>query len=395
MATVTSRPFDDFRGAITDPEYFFGQRTFLLETQTQPFKVRYLIGASRMGKTSLLHAIQWHMLEPDSGIPRFAFPLFLDLNVERPTDLENFCYLLIARLRKAINVFTGIPGLAVRKVFKESIQQIKSGEISLLGLCKFTIDNPDRERRLNNDDFQAAFRSLQKTLENSGFQGVCILLDNADFILSKNWADDFSRYFHGLKNDVNIKDYFGLVLSGYKTLRDYKQQITSPLSAIAIEVLLEPFSNSDIQTLLNHRCRQEQIPLTEKALSFIKELAGCHPYLTHQAFNVLGDCHHNKEKPSLAELKSRVLDHCSRDFATWWPETSNPDSLGDDARAVYRALIGYQERTQEQIRNSLSLSPNNVKRMLDLLLATGVVLKREQYYKIGSQLFAAWVQEQR
>jgi hypothetical protein len=68
------RPFDNFRVAITDPSHFFGRSELLNTMLRSPFQVRILLAGRRLGKTSALRAVEWNLLNPNTGNPRRAFP---------------------------------------------------------------------------------------------------------------------------------------------------------------------------------------------------------------------------------------------------------------------------------------------------------------------------------
>jgi hypothetical protein len=65
---LVERPFDNFRVAITDPLFFHGREDLIDSIKRSPFQVRIFLGGRRIGKTSLLRAIEWSLLEPISAI---------------------------------------------------------------------------------------------------------------------------------------------------------------------------------------------------------------------------------------------------------------------------------------------------------------------------------------
>lgn len=93
-ATIGNRPFDNFKLAIAEPYHFFGHRDLLLAIKRSPFQVRILLGGRRLGKTSVLNAIKWSLLDCSDTEPCRAFPVLIDLQEVQPTSLDNFRYLL-------------------------------------------------------------------------------------------------------------------------------------------------------------------------------------------------------------------------------------------------------------------------------------------------------------
>lgn len=68
MAESIGRPFDSYRTAITDPDHFFGRGEFIARMRQSPFEVRVLLGGRRLGKTSLLRAVEWRLLDHSSEL---------------------------------------------------------------------------------------------------------------------------------------------------------------------------------------------------------------------------------------------------------------------------------------------------------------------------------------
>ncbi|KYC43550.1 hypothetical protein WA1_10850 [Scytonema hofmannii PCC 7110] len=231
--SLGERPFDNYRVAITDPSHFFGRNDLLDTMLKSPFQVRILLGGRRLGKTSALRAVEWNLLNPNTSTSRRAFPVLLNLQLEQPKDLDNLRYLLIARLREAIERWKEVPLAGTRQMYREFLGRVKGGEVTFSFLqqlnIKLNIDNPDRERRLNNDSFRIAFLKTIEELRKSNFQGVCFLIDGSEFIVRQNWASDAWSYLRGLKDtDTAIKPFLGLLLSGYRDLKEYQQRVGSP-----------------------------------------------------------------------------------------------------------------------------------------------------------------------
>ena len=99
---MPNRPFDNYRTAIDDPEFFFGRTSLLKYFRQKPGWVHVLLGGQRIGKTSTLRAIEWSMLELPPDGPNSPFPVLVNLQAEQPRSADHFRYLLIARLQDAL-----------------------------------------------------------------------------------------------------------------------------------------------------------------------------------------------------------------------------------------------------------------------------------------------------
>lgn len=391
------RPFDNFRVAITDPSHFFG-RSELIDTMLRsPFQVRILLGGRRLGKTSALRAVEWNLLNPNTNYPRRAFPVLINLQLEQPKDLDNLRYLLIARLREAIEGWREVPLAEIRQMYRQFLSQIKGGEVTLSFLkqlnIKFNINNPDSEKRLNNDSFRLAFLKTTEELRKLNFQGVCFLIDGAEFIVRQNWATDAWSYLRGLKDtDTAIKSCLGLLLSGYRDLKEYQQRVGSPLLNIAEIEWLAPLNDEEAKKLIGDRAEQEKISLSEEKITSIIEWSGCHPYLTQQSLNIIFDSNHQQE--SRANLIDKLLQHHDKDFSAWWNAEHLSGCFGEAERTVYCALVQNRKGTPKSLAQCTGFNRVQVTDALEVIAGTGVIQQLDdECYTLGSRLFEEWVRQ--
>lgn len=392
---VGERPFDNFRVAITDPSHFFG-RSKLVETMLRsPFQVRILLGGRRLGKTSALRAVEWNLLNPNTTYPRRAFPVLMNLQLEQPKDLDNLRYLLIARLREALERWREVPLASIGQMYREFLSQIKGGEVTLNFLkhldIKLNINNPDYERRLNNDSFRLAFLKTTEELRKLNFQGVCFLIDGAEFIVRQNWATDAWSYLRALKDtDTAIKPILGLLLSGYRDLKEYQQKVGSPLLNIAEIEWLTPLSDQETKELIGDRAEQEKISLSEENVISVMEWSGCHPYLTQQSLNMIFDSNHQQE--SRTHLIHKLLQHHDKDFSAWWNAEHLSGGFGEAERTVYCALVQKRQGTPESLAQPTGFNRAQVAEALEVIAGSGVIRRLdEECYTLGSRLFEKWV----
>ena len=397
--SLEERPFDGFKTAITDPVHFFGRRDLIQNIQRSPFRVRILLGGRRIGKTSTLRAIEWSLLDANSSQPRRAFPVFLDLQVEQPQSLANFRYLLIARLREAIERWQNVPGATIREMYRQFLRQVSSGEVTVSFLStintKLSISNPDRDRQLIHDDFRQSLLKTIEELHKWKFEGVCFLLDEAEFIVCRDWANDAWSYFRGLKDsDTALKSCLGLLISGYRNLKNYQQDVGSPLFNIAEPAeWLTTLTESETQELIFKRSQSERLQLTQRA-SFVIEQAGCHPYLTQQVLNLLSDNTRNKKYNSLASWLSNLLKRHNHDFSVWWNEGQESDGFSDIDQTVYRAFVECRQGTPMTLCKITNLSEAKVLDSIEMLEGTGVIRRMdEENYTIGTRLFEKWISQ--
>ena len=378
--SLRERPFDNFRVAITDPAFFLGCSNILRLLRRTPFQVHVLLGGRRLGKTSTLRAIEWSLLDtnPTSGEPLRAFPVFISMQVEQPEGLDHLRYLLITRLRETMERWRQVPSGSLREKYLQFLKQVVSFEVSFNFLAQLNVKagvhNPAVEQKLNHDDFRRALLKTIDELEDWQFEGVCFLIDETDFIVRQDWANDAWSYFRGLKDtDTALKPFFGFALAGYRDLKDYKQKVGSPLFDIAELEWLTLLTEVETQELVQRRAISEEISMPPNEFADIMSWAGCHPYLTQQMLNVIFDFYLARKPISFKSIVQHLLHRHHHDFSAWWNADNKVDGFGNDERVVYRELMKHRTGTKESLAPSAYMSIGATEDALSILAGTGVI----------------------
>lgn len=389
----------NFKTAITEPSHFFGRGALLKNVRADPFRVRILLGGRRVGKTSTLRALEWTMLDYDVNQQARAFPVFIDLKVEQPQNLDNFRYLLIVRLREALKKWRQIPGQFFRDKYREFLRQISAAELTvnfpLTISTKINVINPDNNQKLENDDFRNAFLQTIDELRKFKFEGVCFLIDEAEFVVSQSWANDAWSYFRGLKDsDMAIHPFLGLVISGYRALNAYQQDVSSPLYNIADLEWLSVLTEEEIQKLIERRSRDEKLKLIQVSDTLI-EYAGCHPYLTNQLINAICDNHRRQKFKKFEDLLLSLIKANSFDFSIWWNDKDS-ESFTQSEKDIYKTLINCRYGTVREIAFQAHMGVLETLGSLEILSGAGVIRQRSDsdHYMIGAKMFESWVSYQ-
>jgi hypothetical protein len=392
---MTERPFDEYRLAITDPLHFFGRRDLLDRIQQAPFHVRILLGGRRLGKTSVLRAVEWHLLDSNSGSTSRAFPVFVSLEVEQPQNLSNLRYILITRLREAIDRWRQVPWTGLSDTYRRFLRQVSDGQISLGFLLKLNISNPDRERQLIHDDFRQALLRTIDELGDLGFEGITFLLDEAEFIVRRDWANDAWSYLRGLKDtDTALKPFVGFILSGYRDVKEYEQRVGSSLLGISKVEWLTTLTGKDALDLISHRAQDEGKRLSEIDVQVIMDWAGRHPFLTQQMLNTVFNHRCSNAHSAIDILFGTLVRQRDQEFSAWWNVEGRSDGFGPAERTVYASLVRVREGTAEQLREPASLSLGKTMDALEVLVGTGVIQQDEDRYTVGPRLFEEWLAQQ-
>jgi len=389
----------DFRLPIDEYNYFFGRSNLLSEIERAPFRVRIILGGRRLGKTSTLNAVKRNLLGVSKD-ERQAFPVLFNLQQERPKSLEQFRYLLIARLQEAFAEYYAGNQANWKKTYRRFLRQIPGGSLDL-GLPKFglklNVTNPDCDRSLIHEDFRQDLLKIIKQLQQKQFTGVCFLLDGSEFIVSQDWANDAWSYLRALKDtDTALKPFVGFILSGYRDLKDYQQAVGSPLLNIAEVEWLGTLTESETRSLIAYRSQEEKVLLTETEVERVIEWAGCHPYLTQQILNEIFDNYPQEKVQFSDKFMLHLIRQHDRDFSAWWDEDKRTYGFGTTEQTVYLALLDRREGTAETLVQTTNFSFGEVADSLEVLAGTGVIQNLgDEGYKMGAKLFEQWVVQER
>ena len=211
-------------------------------------------------------------------------------------------------------------------------------------------------------------------------------------LFRQNWATDAWSYLRGLKDtDIAIKSALGLLLSGYRDLKEYQQRVGSPLLNIAEIEWLATLSDEDTKKLICDRAEKENISLSENKIAEIIKLSGCHPYLTQQFFNMNFD---SQQQESKGNLINKLLQHHDKDFSSWWNAEHLSGCFSEDERKIYSALVPKSQATPQDLANYTNFSRVKTSEALEVIAGTGVIRSSDdEYYILGSCLFKKWVKD--
>ncbi|WP_017319031.1 helix-turn-helix domain-containing protein [Mastigocladopsis repens] len=185
-----------------------------------------------------------------------------------------------------------------------------------------------------------------------------------------------------------IKPFLGLLLSGYRDLKEYQQRVGSPLLNIAEIEWLAPLSEEDTKTLISDRAEQEQISFTQERMTSVIEWSGCHPYLIQQTLNVIFDY----KTDSCTNLINKLIQHHDKDFSSWWNEEKHSGCFGETERTVYQALVENGKGSSKTLAQCTGFSRGTVTDALEVIAGTGVIqLLDDECYTVGSRLFEEWL----
>jgi hypothetical protein len=171
--------------------------------------------------------------------------------------------------------------------------------------------------------------------------------------VTEKWADDAFSYFRALKDSSDpLSPFIGLLLSGFRGVRDYKQRIGSALYNIGSSVYLGPLIENETMALIENRCENEAREIDDEDVKFILEAAGGHPFLTQQTISAVLD----RTATTLANVRKTLVKSHAIDFSSWWNLANKPDGCGPNERAAYRVVADRRLASLSSVAESARLS---------------------------------------
>lgn len=395
---MSDRPFDSYSTSITDPAQFFGRGDWLEKAEANPLNVWVLLGGRRLGKTSSLRALEYRLMSRTSGGQ--SFPVFIALELNQPRDLDHFRFVLLDALRQAIDRWRAVDGTALatsnaqaRNWYQSFLSRISEVRVTL-GFIQATMKplaSPEKDE-LSDVAFREAIRRSLEELRDLGYGSVCFLLDEVEFVVRSQHANEIFSYLRGLKDSSSLKSQLGVVLSGYRGVSEYEQKIGSKLLEISKLVWLECLTRDETRKLAEFRVTDEGVPLDQSTMDFVLNWGGLHPFLTQQILSTAFDQQRSQGRIDPESLKWELLDERQTTFQAWWNADGLTDGFRELEREVYRAIQASGQATVRELVERLGRKPLEVRNSLKLLPGTGVIRRKEgDSYQTGAFLFSEWV----
>jgi AAA+ ATPase superfamily predicted ATPase len=392
---MPNRPFDNYRTAIDDPEFFFGRTTLLKYFRQNPGWVHVLLGGQRIGKTSTLRAIEWSMLELPPDRPHSPFPVLINLQTEQPRSADHFRYLLIARLRDALGRYLRtsdqIPWGDWRNAYRKFVETFDEVKIEAY-FAKLKLKVP--ASALNPEDFRAAIQDSIDELRKLGFQGILFLLDEAEFVTRTEWGNDAWSHLRGFKDTDPLKGALGFIISGFRGVLEYQQRVGSPLKNIAQTTWMTGFEREAADQLIARRFAEESEPIRDGDEAFLWEYSGGYPFLLQQLVSTVIDARRGGDPGPEALLRRALIDH-NQIFRDWWNVDGKTDGLTERERIVYALMPEDGRVSLDELLTRLEARLIPLLETLQILCGSGLVREVErERYEISSRLFRRWTQSQ-
>ena len=314
-----------------------------------------LIGGRRIGKTSMLEALQRELerLNAQENSPFVILPLRVDIDGDINADsLEDVFQFFIETIPALLNA--QVPAVS---------QQNSPASARALETCL-------------NEMNKVAQKESGKLLR-------CILmLDECERVTEKPWVAQFYRGMRHVLGGTRSRYVLKVVMAGSSHFLTDVKDSSSPLRNILTEYPLTALDLPSTRALITQPTANS---LPRVVVNRVASQSGGHPFLTQFIMKKLWDA--GLENASVAQVDSIAADFDleRNDFQHW------VDDIGADGIAVYRALCASKDPLHEnQLRARIS-SPEKIVNVLNSLYYHGVVSRYAGgTYAITGHQFQNW-----
>ena len=227
---------------------------------------------------------------------------------------------------------------------------------------------------------------------------LVLLLDEFEWVIridSKSEAETCD-FLSGLRALINsTPKAFSIVLTTRKPLNELCSPIRfmgSPFYNNFIFVRLKPFTNEEVDELLQNALKDTGTSFTPNECEYIRQIAGRHPLLVQIVGSLIFESHKSglEEIDNYEYIGQRFEEEARHHFADLWEYSTGQEQMLLMLIAV-KKLEGRLNRKRTYDLGDLDLLFSQHERELKELADRGLVVKTKSDYEIFSSIFEWWV----
>jgi len=238
------------------------------------------------------------------------------------------------------------------------------------------------------DVFQSHFNILIDTITlQLGKVRIVFLIDEMEEMLGQEWTDSALSNLRWLHNASPVRGNVSFVLTGFKALNTYQEEMGSPLANIA---LTQPLSVLAYEESIELTTKPLEAPPAQTIQDEIYRQSGGHPFLIQ--YLMWRICHDNPVVATKDDVEEAIdIFHRQRDdFQNWW------ESLSEVEGKVY-ALLARDElaMSRKDICAELGIERKEAGDVLNFLCYLGIAKQPERnHFCVSSLMFRDWAEDE-
>jgi hypothetical protein len=249
------------------------------------------------------------------------------------------------------------------------------------------------KEEISSTDFEAVLDEI----ENQG-KMLVLLLDEFEWVIridpkSEAVTCDFLSGLRALINST--PKALSLVLTTRKPLDDLCRPIQfmgSPFYNNFIFVRLKPFTNAEVDELLQNALKDTGTSFTPNECEYIRQIAGRHPLLVQIVGSLIFESHKSglDEIDNYEYIGQKFEEQARHHFVDLWEYSTEQEQMLLMLIAI-KKLEGRLNRKRTYDLGDLDLIFSQHERELKELADRGLVVKTKSDYEIFSSIFEWWV----
>ncbi len=345
-------------------EMFFGRQADLVEMvdglTATPGDSFALTAGRRMGKTSLLEAVERTLLPSNSSQTRMFLivPLPFDFTGEEIDSVAKFFDLVHMQARDKLKDLLLAAEIAP---FTAEVGQPPAPALrrALEAWGRVIVDRTGQRLRL------------------------VLLLDECEQIVDHAWTPELYNALRYLLVGKTTRSLIKVVLCGSHRFLTQVRQEGSPLRNILKYHALQVLDRTSTLELIS---KPTGNILADNIMSSIADQSGGHPFLTQYLMHELGESGFHDVSTNAIEKVVAKFHHKRHDFGDWL------GGLGQSGPAVYRLIVENDGLfSEEAIRAATQPNASDLAQVLDALCYHGLITcEANGKYRVAGKMFQEW-----
>jgi predicted ATP-dependent endonuclease of OLD family len=329
-----------------------------------------IINGDRLGKTSLLKAIESILLENQSE-DIMQTPCFVDLMTCDTKSVENVYARFLWNLHETLSKQESESGTSQIDLSETRLQDFIDSKHEAVSIITFEGIIKDLEKR-----FESAYQQFM----------LVILLDEPESIILYDWSIKFFETLRALIYSGSLSNTIRLVLAAsdnaYLNMRK-----TSPLIEVLEKEHLKLFDENDTRALIARGGT-----VSEDVFKEIQHQSGGHPFIIQYILHHLWQKNKQFEEArpeQIRDIAYQMINQRDADFRNW------SEKIRHGGRKAYSMIANSKNGLDESsLRAQLLDHVNDPLDDLMSLCNSGLVIKDDQKrYRIAGHLFLNWFNE--
>jgi len=361
-----------FGPPVQDPNFFFGREYELSEIidtieNVQPGlrQSMAIVGARRIGKTSILYQLKRRLKELPSPVALIS--------------------------TESIGESKSI--LLTQEILTELRESIRSKKLDTIDISFELLDESEPKEERVYQIFRRDLQKLNQALEENNNPPAVLMIDEVEGLQRFGGVNVLS-FFRDLCQSLS---YILFIVVGSEQLYQLVNDYTSPFFNVFKPITIHSLEDKDARALIEEPASRVGLDFSSDAVTRVLELSGRQPYLINMIchYAVADALQHQTSSITVNEVKSSQDKITSEDFfnSTIWKQIEDIEKV-----VLYILASRSEPRSREQIifdfidYVDVKLPTSKIPTILENLVQKQILrLNKDRNYFYNNQIFPEWI----